>query len=257
MNPNLLKIKFNPKKMERKHKYGEIIKADYDKLHEIAKEYVSWSSDIPNWRFENLEKIFNFGRRIAKEYSVNLQEIERLFNQVLFKYAGGGLFGSFISGLYSNIIRDDVLELNLKKYPGSVSGLGYKHSRGKLDVIGDKAYYLGVEMNGGKILVRGNVGNYLGKGMKGGKIVVEGNARNWVGENMKGGFILIKGNAGDVIGEKMSGGEIMVEGDAGYWVGDDMKGGIIRIRGEYKSLSGDRRGGEIYQWMDGDWIRIG
>lgn len=258
-NPNLLKVEsFHPERNEKRSRYKKVIKADYDKLYELAKEYISWGRGIPSWRVDwAIEKIFNFGKGMAKEYHLDLLEIDRLFNQVLPHYMRGGLLGCLISGLYTDIIKeDDTLRLYLKRYPATVSGLGYRHHKGKLEIIGNRAYYLGVEMEHGQILVRGNVGNYLGKSIKGGQIMVEGNARNWVGERMKGGLIFIRGDAGHIVGKKMTGGEIVVEGDVGYWVGDDMRGGVIRIKGRYQSLGGERRGGEIYI-LGNKWERIG
>lgn len=231
-NPDILRIdSLDLEKRERRHRYEEGLK--YDKVEELAREFVIWGSRIPSWKIDSvtIEKIFNLGKSAAREYDVNLPEIERLFNDVLSNYMRGGLIGFYISGLYKDVIREkDILRLDLRKYPASISGSGYRHSCGRLEIIGNKAYYLGMEMEEGEILVKGNVGNYLGKSMKGGSIIIEGDARNWVGERMEGGLILIRGNAGHIIGKKMTGGEIVVRGDAGYWVGDEASGGIIRVR---------------------------
>ncbi|MBM4128722.1 MAG: hypothetical protein FJ243_01235 [Nitrospira sp.] len=231
-NPDLLRVgSLDPERREKRQMYEEALK--YDKVEELAREYIRWGSGIPSWEIDYfvIEKIFNFGKGRSIEYSINLLEIERLFNEALPRYMRGGLLGFFISGLYRDIIREsDLLQLNLRRYPASISGLGYRHGCGRLELIGDRAYYLGMNMEGGEILVRGNAGNYLGKSMKGGRIIVEGNARNWVGERMKAGFILIKGDAGNIVGKKMTGGEIVIEGDAGYWIGDDARGGLIRVR---------------------------
>jgi hypothetical protein len=231
-NPGLLRFEsLDPEKKERRHRYEEALK--YDKVDEIAKEYISWGSSMPVWKidFSTIEKIFNFGKGIVREYAINLLEIKRLFNEILPRYGRGGSLGFFISGLYKDIIReDDVLRLNLTKYPASISGLGYRHNHGRIEIVGNKAYYIGMEMEGGEILVSGNVGNYLGKSMKGGRITVDGSARNWIGEKMEGGFILTKGDAGNIVGKGMTEGEIVIEGDVGYWVGDEAKGGIIRVK---------------------------
>jgi formylmethanofuran dehydrogenase subunit C len=231
-NPDLLRIEsLDPEKKERRHRYEEALK--YDKVDEVAKEYMSWASSIPGWKidFSTIEKIFDFGKGLVSEYAINLLEIERLFNKILPRYGRGGSQGFFISGLYKDIIReDDVLSLNLTKYSASISGLGYRHSHGRLEIVGNKAYYIGMEMEGGDILINGNVGNYLGKSIKGGRIIVDGHARNWVGEKMEGGFILIKGDAGNIVGKGMTGGEIVIEGNVGYWVGDEARGGIIRVK---------------------------
>jgi hypothetical protein len=218
-------------KKERRRKYEEGLR--YDKVEELAREFHSWGSRIPSWRIDSFitEKIFNLGRNAAREYNINLLEIERLFNDVMSKYMRGGLLGFYISGLYKDIIREkEILRLDLRKYPASISGLGYRHSCGKLEIIGNKAYYIGLEMEGGEIVVKGNVGNYLGKSMKGGNIIIEGDARNWLGERMEGGLILIEGNAGNIVGKKMTGGEIVIKGNVGYWIGDEATGGIIRVR---------------------------
>lgn len=231
-NPDLLRINaLDLEKKKRRRRYEEALQ--YDKIEELAREFVIWGSKIPSWKIDasSTEKLFTLGKGIAEEYKVNLLEIERLFNEVLSNYMRGGLLGFYISGLYTEVMREkDVLRLDLRKYPASISGLGYRHSCGRLEIIGNKAYYLGMEMERGEILVRGNVGNYLGKSMRGGRIIVEGNARNWVGESMKAGFIWIKGDTGNIVGKKMTGGEIVVEGDAGYWIGDDARGGLIRVK---------------------------
>lgn len=231
-NPDILRVEsLDQGKRERRHRYEEALK--YDKLDEIAKEYISWGSSFPGWKIDSftIEKIFNFGKGISKEYAINLLEIKRLFNETLPRYGRGGSLGFFISALCKDIIKeDDVLRLNLMRYPASISGLGYRHSHGRLEIVGDKAYYLGMEMEGGEILVSGNTGNYIGKSMKNGRIIIDGSARNWVGEKMEGGFILIKGDAGNIVGKGMTGGEIVIEGNVGYWIGDDARGGLIRIK---------------------------
>lgn len=231
-NPYILKLdSVDLEKKERRSRYEKALK--YEKVEEIAREFIFFGSSIPSWKTDsvNIEKIFSLGKDVAKEYSVNLLEIERIFNDVLPKYMRGGLIGFFISGLCRETIRKkDILRLDLRKYPASISGLGYRHPCGMLEINGNKTYYLGMEMEGGEILIRGSVGNYLGKSMKGGRIIIEGDARNWVGEGMKGGLIMIMGNAGHIIGKKMLGGEIIIKGDAGYWVGDEAQGGIIRIK---------------------------
>jgi len=225
-------------------------------LEDIANEFVEFIRDIPTWKFEFMEDIFNFGRKIYKECRLSLSDVERMFNEVLPNYVQGGMLGSFVSGLYHDAMgEDDILRLDLRNYYGSVSGLGYRHRRGTLKIVGNKAFCLGFGMKGGRIEVEGNVGNYLGRYMEDGTIVVRGNARDWVGECMKGGRILIEGNAGNVVGEKMENGEIIIEGNAGFWIGDDMRGGVIRIRGSVRSVSYERWGGKIYVWRNG-WIEI-
>lgn len=225
-------------------------------LDDVALEFVEFVRSIPTWKFEFMGEIFKFGRRIGKECNLNLNEVENFFNDVLPSYVRGGMLGCFVSGLYHDVMDDgDVLTLDLRRYYGSVSGLGYRHKRGILRLIGNRALFLGFEMKGGVIEVEGNVGNYLGKCIKDGKIVVNGNARDWVGDCMKGGRIVVKGDVGNVIGEKMEGGEIVIEGNAGFWVGDGMKGGVIRIFGDFKSISFDRCGGSIYVWRNG-WIEL-
>lgn len=258
-NPDLIKIRPDKKRIQMLNRYEEVIKADYDKLHEIAKEYMRWGLDIPSWRFDAASaRVFEFGRRLAREYNVDIFEVSKLFNGVLPHYTRAGLAGCFISGLYIDIIKQgDIIKLNLMTYPGSIYGIGYRHPKGRLEVVGNRAHFLGAEMEGGEVFIKGNVGNYLGKLKKDGNILVEGNVRNWVGEKMEGGTIFIKGNVGDALGEKMIGGEILIEGNIGSWVGDDMRGGIIRIKGKYKSLSSDRRGGEIYVWENSKWTLIG
>lgn len=231
-NPNILRVESNDlEKKERKRRYEKSLK--YDKVEEIAREFNIFGSRIPSWKIDSvtIEEIFNLGKGVAEEYDLTLLEIERLFNDVLPKYIRGGLLGFFISGLCREIIRErDILRFDLRKYPASISGLGCRHPCGRLEITGNKTYYIGMEMEGGEILIRGSVGNYLGRLMKGGRIIIEGDARNWVGEGMKGGLIMIVGNACHIIGKKMEGGEIIIQGNVGYWVGDEAQGGIIRIK---------------------------
>ncbi len=224
-------------------------------LYDIVNEFLEFISEIPSWKFEFMDDVFKFGRRIGKECRLSARDIEVLFNDIFPNYIQGGMLGCFISGLYHDVLgRDDEIKLDLRKYRGSISGLGYEHKNGILKVIGNKAFCLGFKMRSGIIEVYGYVGNYLGKSMNGGKIIVNGSARNWIGERMKDGKIVVEGNAGDVIGQKMEGGEIIIKGNAGFWVGDEMIGGVIRIYGDIKSISGDRRGGSIYVWRNG-WVR--
>lgn len=254
-NPHLLNIKSEPlDKKQRKRQYEEKVDSHFDELHEISKQYVKKVRDLPQWRYRYLEMMFYYGTRMGEEYDVSLKEVERLFNEVLFNYVKGGLLGAFISGMYSRTIRkDDMVVLDLSNYYG-VSGLGFRHSRGKLEVDGNRALYLGTEATGGEILARGNMSNCVGKKNNGCTITVEGNVRNWAGMEMKDGKIRISGNAGEILGEKMTGGEILVEGDAGHWVGDDMGGGVIKVKGDF-TTSEERSGGEIYCWRDG-WVEI-
>lgn len=255
-NPHLLKIESeHEKKEQRKQQYEEKINSNFDKLDEISKQYVKKVKDLPQWETKYLDRIFNYGDKMGEEYAVSLEEVEKLFNEVLFNYVKGGLLGAFISGMYSRVIKkDDVITLNLYNYY-SISGLGFRHSRGKLEVDGDRALYLGTEATGGEILARGNASNCVGKKNNGCTITVHGNVRNWAGMEMKEGLINIKGNAGDIVGEKMSGGEIIVEGNAGHWVGDGMSGGAIKIKGDF-TPSEERSGGKIYQWKD-EWVELG
>lgn len=257
-NPDLLKCgSVNLDKREKRQRYNEFIKDNYDKLEDIAREYRIWVAKIPGWRLELGEKVFNFGKRIAGEYDLHLQEVGRLFNEILPQRMRGPLLGFFISGAYNEVIQeDDLLCLNLSRYTGTVSGLGYRHSKGRLEILGKGTYCLGVKMESGEILLRGNVGSHVGKFMQGGQIIIQGNAGNWIGQHMRGGLIRIRGNARDIIGKKMTGGEIVIEGDAGCWVADEMRKGIIRIQGEYGSLDEERRGGEIFQWQEDRWKRI-
>jgi hypothetical protein len=216
------------------------------RLLNVVNEFVDFIKGFPNWRFDLMEKVFRFGKRIADECCVDLRDVETLFNELFPKFVQGGLLGCFISGLYHRSMdEEDKLTLDLRNYSGSISGLAYKHRKGKLKIIGDKALYLGFSMSSGVVEVEGSVGNYLGKLMSGGEIWVKGNAGDWIGVEMKGGRIVIEGNAGNVIGNKMECGEIVIKGNAGFWVGDDMKGGIIRIYGNAMSVSPYRSGGTV------------
>ncbi|MFP3869337.1 MAG: hypothetical protein ACLFVT_00460 [Syntrophobacteria bacterium] len=241
---------------QRRKRYEHIIEDDYDKLEDVAREYRGWVRKMPGWRLEAGEKVFLFGERIAEEYALNMQEVRRLFGEVLPKWMRGALIGFFISGAYHAIIGEgDLLVLDLSLYPGTLSGLGYRHPRGALTILGDRAYYLGVNMRGGEILFRGHPGNHVGTSMQGGKITIEGNARNWIGHDMCGGLIRVKGNVGHIIGKRMLGGEIIIEGDVGWWVADGMKKGVIRIYGACGS-SEDKEGGQIFLWRGGEWKEV-
>ncbi len=230
-NPGLLRVKSTYENRRIKKRYEDALR--YDKYEEVAKEYISWALNMPNWKVDyiTIDKNFNFGKTIAKEYSADLLDIEKIFNEVLPQYISGGFLGFFISGMYNDMIgKDDILKLSTIRYFSSISGLGYQHRCGRLEITGDKTHYVGQEMSGGEIVVYGNAGNYVGKSMKGGLIYIEGNTRNWLGSKMEGGRILIKGNTKDIIGEKMNGGEIIIGGDAGYWIGEGATGGTIKIK---------------------------
>ena len=258
-NPDLLKFNsLSSGKKEKKKRYEHVIEDDFDKLEDIADEVQSMVMDMPHWRMEIGEKVFEFGKAIAEEYRLNLGEVDRLFNDVLPKRTRGPLSGFFISGAYHEIIREeDRLSLDLSRYPGAISGLGFRHPRGRLELAGNRSFYLGGKMTGGEILLRGNAANHVGKYLQGGRIVIEGNVRNWVGQQMHGGLLIVNGNAGEIIGKDMTGGEIIIEGDAGGWVGDGMKDGIIRIKGDCGPLDESiRTGGEIFGWQEGEWVEV-
>ncbi|MCX8031139.1 MAG: hypothetical protein N3A59_06135 [Thermodesulfovibrionales bacterium] len=228
-NPNIIRID-NIKEKTLKKKYESSLQ--YDRVYEIAEEYAQFAKDIPLWRvdYQTIEQNFNFAIKLAQEIKLKVEEIEMLFNEHLPKFFDGGCIGFFISGLYNETIKgSDTLKLNLKAFKVSISGLGFRHPTGKLEVSGDKAYYLGMQMKGGEIKVYGNTGNHIGTEMKGGQITIFGNTRNFVGEKMHGGTILIKGNAMDAIGIKMIGGEIIIEGKVGQWIGAGAKGGKILV----------------------------
>ena len=228
-NPDLIRVdSFKEKTIKRK--YEKSIK--YDRLTEIARQYAEFVSDTPKWKVDrySIEKNFNFGLKISKDCSLTLNDVEKLFNNILPEYFGGGFIGFFISGTYHEIIKEsDTLRLNLRVYPASISGLGFRHPCGKLEISGNKAYHVGMQMTGGQIVIFGNTGNYIGKEMKEGKIIVHGTARNFIGDRMEGGSILIKGNTLDAVGMRMIGGQIVIEGTAGYWIGEGSKGGVIKI----------------------------
>lgn len=228
-NPNLIKVRTHREKTIKKI-YEDSIK--HDILSEIAREYADFIDNSPMWKIDRqtISDNFNFGMNISKDYNLSIEDISKIFNELIPKYFNGGLIGFFISGIYHLLIKDnDILELNLRSYQASISGLGYRHPKGVLKIKGDKAYHIGTQMSGGEIHIFGNVGNHIGKEIKGGKIIIYGNARNFIGEKMEGGLILIKGDAMDAIGLKMTGGEIIIEGKAGYWIGEKAKGGIINV----------------------------
>jgi glutamate synthase domain-containing protein 3 len=257
-NPDLLKTSsVDVAKKARIQRYDQIIEDTFDKLEDIATEYLSWVAKMPGWRLEAGEKVFRYGKQIAEEYGLDLNEVARLFNQTLPKRLRGALLGFLVSGAYNEVIREeDSLLLDLSKYAGAVSGLGYRHPRGRLEIMGNRTYYLGVNMRGGEILLRGNAGNHVGTFMEAGRIIIEGNTGNWTGERMRGGVIRIKGDAGHIIGKRMMGGEILIEGHAGSWVADGMRRGTIRIKGLCGSVDEERNGGEIFQWQGGQWKRV-
>ena len=257
-NPGLLRLdSVNFDKKTRRQRYDRIIVDTFDKLDDIAREYRNWVAKIPPWHLEAGEQVFNFGKQTAEEYDLNLNNVDRLFNEVLPNWTRGALLGFFVSGAYHEVIRENnLLPLDLSNYSGTVSGLGYRHPMGRLVIIGNRTYYLGVRMKDGEIVLKGNAGSHVGKFMLGGQILIEGNVRNWIGQHMRGGAIRIKGNAGHIIGKNMVGGEIVIEGDAGSWVADAMRNGIIRIKGGCGTLDEERSGGEVFQWHEDGWRRI-
>lgn len=227
-NPELIRID-NYKEKPSKRQYESSIQ--YDRLLEVAKEYAQFAKDIPLWRVDSytIEQNFSFGLKMAREIMIKTDEVVRLFNEHLPKFFDGGCIGFFVSGLYYETIKShDTLKLDLNVFKVSLSGLGYRHPAGRLEIMGDKAYYLGMQMRGGEIQVFGNTGNHIGAEMRGGMIIIQGNTRNFVGEKMQEGTIIIKGNALDAIGIKMLGGQIIIEGKAGQWIGAAAKGGRIK-----------------------------
>ncbi len=257
-NPDLLKFNsVDPNVLKKRQRYEQIIEDDFDKLVDIAKEVQSLVMTMQHWRLEAGEKMFEFGNAITREYDLNLAEIDQLFNVVLPEWSRGPLVGFFISGTYHEIIGEaDELFLDLSRYPGAISGIGFKHSLGKLELFGNRTFFLGVKMTAGRIVLKGHAGNHIGKYLQGGEIVIQGNARNWIGHRMDGGGIIIQGNAGDIIGKNMTGGEITIEGDAGGWIGDGMKNGVIRVRGECGLIDESRPGGSILEWREGHWVEV-
>jgi len=258
-NPDLLKFdSVDPEVLKKRQRYEQIIEDDFDKLDAIAQEVQALVMTMQHWRLEAGEKVFEFGKAITREYDLNLTEINQLFNIVLPKWSRGPLVGFFISGTYHEIIGEaDELFLDLTRYPGSISGIGFKHPLGKLELFGNRTFFLGIKMTAGKIVLQGLAGNHIGKYLQGGEIIVKGNARNWIGHRMDGGSITIEGNAGDVIGKNMTGGEILIEGNAGGWVGDGMKNGVIRVKGECGLIDESRPGGSIFEWREEQWVEVG
>lgn len=254
-NPGLLKFgSATPAKRERRHRYEQSIEDSFDKLEDIAREVQAMVMKLPHWCMDAGDRVFEFGKAAMEEYALNLSEIGRLFNEVLHKWSRGPLLGFLAAGASHEIIQDhDVLLLDLTKYSGAISGLGYKHPRGKLELVGDRAFYIGAKMTGGEILLRGHAANHVGKYLNGGEIIIEGNAGNWIGQQMQGGLITIKGSGGDIIGKGMTGGEIIIEGSAGGWLADGMKSGVIRVRGEYGPIDEGRSGGEVFAWCGDEW----
>jgi len=257
-DPELLKLNaVDADIIKKRQRYERIIEDNFDKLEDIAKEAQSLIMTLQHWRLEAGEKIFEFGKAITAEYDLNIADIDRLFSEVLPKYSRGPLLGFLISGIYHEIIQEtDVLFFDLSKHVGAVSGFGFKHPRGKIEMLGNRAFFLGVKMSGGEVELRGHAGSHIGKYLQGGKIAIKGNARNWIGHHMHGGSITIEGNAGDIIGKSMTGGEITVKGNAGGWVGDDMRKGVIRVKGECGPIDESDVRGEIFRWVAGQWKRI-
>ncbi len=83
---------------ERKEKYQQQIRAK-SFHHDIAKEFSEFIKRIPQWKFEFMEEVFNFGKKISKECGPSLEDVELLANEILPSYVGGGMIGSFISRL--------------------------------------------------------------------------------------------------------------------------------------------------------------
>ncbi len=51
-NPGLLRVEsLDHEKKERRHRYEETLK--YDKVDELAREYISWGSGIPSWKIDS------------------------------------------------------------------------------------------------------------------------------------------------------------------------------------------------------------
>lgn len=256
-NPELLKFEsLDPQIVKKRERYEQLIEDGFDPLEDLARDVQDLIMTMQHWRMEAGERIFEYGKAKTEEYGLNLPEIDRLFNVVLLKWSRGPLLGFFISGTYHEIIGEgDRLFFDLSRYPGAISGFGFKHPKGKIELFGNRPFFLGVKMMGGEVVLAGRAGNHVGKYLQGGHILIRGNAGNWIGHRMHDGLITIEGNAGDIIGKDMSGGEIVIEGDAGGWIGDEMRGGIIRIKGECGLIDGNDSGGEIFTWQKGRWVK--
>jgi hypothetical protein len=208
----------------------------YEKFEEnknlsyVVDEFADFVKDLPTWDFDIMDDVFKLGKRLSAEFNVSANDVEVLFKDLLPEKVYGGLVGFFVSGLYNRILKDeDTLVLDGAKYRGTVSGIAYKHRRGKIVLKNCKALFLAYKMVGGFVEVFGNVRNYLGREMKDGMVLIHGNACDWVGFEMEGGRIVIEGNAGNAIGVNMKGGEIVVRGKAGFWIGEGKKGGRIIV----------------------------
>lgn len=209
-------------------RYSKIVdldrRGDYDY---VVKEFVDFAKDVQSWNVDAFEDVYKLGRRLSAEFNLSYKDAEALFRDFLPKRVQGGLLGVFVTGVYSRTLKDNVIVLDGSNYRGTVTGIAYKHRKGKVIVRNCKALYLGYKMEGGFVEVFGDVRNYLGREMKGGTIIVHGNASDWVGFEMEGGRIVVEGNVGNAVGVNMKGGEIIIRGKAGFWVGEGKKGGRI------------------------------
>ncbi len=144
------------------------------------------------------------------------------------------------------------IKIVIKGSSNKLSFIGYKMSKGTIEVMGDAGHFIGYRMGGGNIVIHGSVRSYLGAKMKGGTIEVFGDAKHWIGsklmgekpgKGMKGGTIIVHGNAGSEIGSGMKGGTIIIEGNAGDNIGSYMVGGTIIIKGNAGLYPGLRMAG--------------
>ena len=144
------------------------------------------------------------------------------------------------------------IKIIIKGSTNKVSFIGYRMSKGAIEINGDAGHFIGYKMRGGSITIRGSVRNYLGAKMKDGNIEVFGNAGHWIGskligekpgKGMKGGTITIHGSAGSEVGSGMKGGTIIIEGNARNNIGAYMTGGTIIIMGNSGLYPGLRMSG--------------
>jgi len=184
--------------------------------------FTQWAEDKQGWRKEVWETAFNFGVKTARELGLGIRDAKILLEAEI-----SGIFGFFISGVLSEVLRD---ETNLSvRTKTSMAGIGYKMERGRIEVRGSRHIYFGYKMRGGELILHGDAGNYAGAYMEGGTLIVRGNVRNWAGYGMKGGTMVVEGNAGDATGSMMRGGTIVIHGSAGEWLGEGAESGEIKV----------------------------
>lgn len=130
---------------------------------------------------------------IGKKVEINYtkEDLTELSKSVIEHEKAREYFGSYLSALVNNIIKDND-EIILKP---------------KMELN-----WIGAMLKKGTLIVEGNVGHHAGDSLNCGKLVIKGNTERYLGIGLRHGLIKVYGKAGYEIGLHSTGGEIDVYG---------------------------------------------